>query len=129
MEYYLIPIARRTQVEVESKDTLRRVAGVPMAGTKQVLFEIVSYSEFEALVSCCGGSVDKRKAAYLNILPVVYETVPSIAGNDTSGAFHGYFTYFGWFSRQGLLVPEITLHFINRALSLQPIPLYFFDTQ
>lgn len=59
--------AKNVAIRAVSQDLRRRVSGVLLAASKQIPLDLFSSPEFEAFISCTGGTSEKSKYGSIKI--------------------------------------------------------------
>lgn len=112
----------------QSKQLRSRVAGIIFIAFRQHSFESLGCPTLEAFIDICGGTVDKSKAPYLELLPEVFRVISKLTSSSTQVSKVGGVTYDGWSARLGAPIAGLTFHYIDQNWILKSFPICFMNT-
>ena len=111
------------------RDLIRNARGVLLVAAKQLVFDLLGSAEFEAFVSCLGGTIRKSKPVYVRQLPEVYEVIAKLSTLTTGNFRVGFYTHVGLSAKMGWSIAVMNFHFIDQEWCLEYFSLCFFNMQ
>ncbi len=106
-------------------DLVGRVAGILLVPSRQMSLDLFRSPEFEALVDCCGCTLDKSKTEYIKLLLSAYSIVARFPVLETGTVKVCSITYDGWSAKLGAAISDMTFNFVDVNWNLRTFPSRF----